>query len=131
MKKNSFSITARVAVGTLFLISGIVVIVLALFTPGSRSATPSSGTINTSGPTLAWDGNAVRTVAANGESTCVENNPHLPGDNCDTFTLTVAGTPAAWAAAGKRIEVKTLAPSGADDYDLVIHKTSNSGPIVD
>jgi hypothetical protein len=33
--------------------------------------------------------------------------------------------------AGKRIEVKTVAPTGADDYDLVIHKTSNSGPIVD
>jgi hypothetical protein len=55
----------------------------------------------------------------------------VEGISCDTFTLTVGGTPADWAAASKRIEVKTLAPNGADDYDLVIHKTDNNGPIVD
>src|SRR5438552_13218610 len=127
MKKNSSSATARVAIGTLFLIASIVLVVLALSTTRSRSATPASGTIT--GPTgspLAWDGNAVGTGAANGESTCVEHDPHLPGDNCDTFFLTVGGTQAAWATASKRIEVKTLAPSGADDYDLVIHKCATA-----
>src|SRR6266404_1735256 len=122
MKTNPSSLRARATIGTLFLIASIVLVVLALSTTRSRSATPGSGTIT--GPTgspLTWDGNAVGTGAANGESTCVENDPHLPGDNCDTFTLTVGGTPADWATAGKRIEVKTLAPGGADDYDLVIH----------
>src|SRR6266481_85590 len=130
MKTNPASLTARVTIGTLFLITGIVLVVLALSTTRSRSATPGSGTIT--GPTgspLAWDGTATPGTppAANGESSCVE------GVNCDTFTLTVGGTQADWATAGKRIEVKTLATgvaSGADDYDLVIHKTSNSGPIV-
>jgi hypothetical protein len=126
MKTNPSSFSARATIGTLFLITGIVLVVLALSTTRSRSATPGSGTIT--GPTgspLAWDGTATGTGAANGESSCVE------GVSCDTFTLSVGGTQADWAAASKRIEVKTVAPTGADDYDLVIHKTDNNGPIVD
>jgi len=126
MKKTSSSIAARATLGALFLIISIVLVVLALFTPGSRSAAPPSGTIaSPTGSPLTWVGTATGTGAANGESTCVE------GVSCDTFTLTVGGTPANWAAASKRIEVKTVAPTGADDYDLVIHKTDNNGPIVD
>ena len=125
MKKAAFPITARVTAATLFLISAIVLILLALSSTRSPSATPATGSIGPAGAPLAWDGTAPGTGAANGESTCIE------GVNCDTFTLTVIGTPADWAAAGKRIEVKTLASTAQDDYDLVIHKTSNSGPIVD
>src|SRR5438132_8678694 len=66
----------------------------------SFAAAPPSGTIaSPAGAALAWDGDAVGSGSASGESTCVENTPHLPGDNCDTFTLTVGGTPADWAAA--------------------------------
>jgi hypothetical protein len=126
MKKSSSSIAARATLGALFLIISIVLVVLALFTPGSRSAAPPSGTINTGGPTLAWDGTAPGVPpSANGESTCVE------GTNCDTFTLTVGGTQGDWVTAGKRIEVRITPPASQDDYDLVIHKTSNSGTIVD
>jgi hypothetical protein len=131
MKRNSSSsLTARATVGALLLIATVVMVLLALFTPTLRSANPASGTI--ASPTalpLAWVGTAPGTGAANGESSCQT----VMGIevNCDTFTLTVGGTPADWATAGKRIEVKTVASTGADDYDLVIHKTSNSGPIVD
>ncbi len=92
----------------------------------TRAANPMTGTINVTTVTpVAWDGTATGTGAVNGESTCVETV------NCDTFMLTVGGTQVDWAAAGKRIEVRTLAPTGADDYDLVIHKTDNNGLIVD
>ncbi len=103
----------------------------------SFAATPPSGTINLTSSPLKWDGrDATGTGAAGGESSCVENNPHLPGDNCDTFTLTVGGTQADWAVASKRIDV-TIAPSDGssnpsqDSYELIIHKTDNTGPIVD
>src|SRR5438128_1610641 len=130
MKKNSSSITARATLGALFLIISIVLVVLALFTPGSRSAAPPSGTIaSPAGSPLAWDGTATGTGSAGGESTCQT----VMGTevNCDTFTLTVGGTQAQWATAGKRIEVRITPPASQDDYDLVIHKTSNSGTIVD
>jgi hypothetical protein len=90
----------------------------------TQGANPTAGSINaTDISPLSWVGTAPGTGAANGESTCVE------GVNCDTFTLTVNGTVASWA--GKRIEVRIVPPASQDDFDLVIHKTSNSGPIVD
>ena len=90
----------------------------------TQGANPAAGSINaTDTSPVPWNGNAAGTGAANGESTCVD------GVSCDTFTLTVNGTVANWA--GKRIEVRISPPASQDDYDLVIHKTSNSGPIVD
>lgn len=89
------------------------------------AANPATGTITpTTTTAVAWVGTATGTGATD-ESTCVE------GVSCDTFTLTVGGTQADWTTASERIEVKTVAPNGADDYDLVIHKGDNSGPIVD
>ena len=125
MKKKAISPVARITAGTLFLISAIALIVLAIFSNRLHSANPASGNIGTGGPALAWTGTATGTGAANGESTCVE------GVSCDTFTLTVTGTMADWAAAGKRIEVKITPPASQDDYDLVIHKDNNSGKIID
>src|ERR1700720_1012483 len=99
MKTTTSSLSARATLGTLFLIAGILLMVFAL-SPRSQSATPGSGTIaSPAASALAWDGDAVGSGSANGEGTCVENDPHLPGDNCDTFFLTVGGTPADWAAA--------------------------------
>src|ERR1700731_1056833 len=106
MKKSSASVTARATLSALFIVIGILLCVLALFTPRSRSANPPSNPASpgfrpTDAP-LAWNGTATPGTppAANGESTCVE------GTNCDTFTLNVGGTQADWAAAGKRIEVR-------------------------
>lgn len=87
-----------------------------------RAANPTSGMISTSSPPLSWNGTALGGTS-NGEATCVE------GANCDTFTLTVAGTPADWA--GKTIQVDVSWVVLAHDYDLYIHKDSNAGPLVD
>jgi hypothetical protein len=125
MKKAAFSRTARVSAATLFVISALVLTLLAISSRRSTSATPPSGSIGPAGAALAWDGTATGTGSASGESTCVE------GVNCDTFTLTVTGTQADWTNAVQRIEVRITPPASQDDYDLVIHKGDNSGKIVD
>jgi uncharacterized repeat protein (TIGR01451 family) len=85
------------------------------------AANPPAGTIGSTGPTLSWDGTAPGGASAN-EATCVD------GVNCDTFTLTVTGTTAEWA--GKVVDVRISWLLPASDFDLYIHKDSNSGPIV-
>src|SRR5438477_3899899 len=125
MKKAASSLTARVTAATLFVLSGLVLLLLAVSSPRLSSATPASGSIGPAGAPVAWDGTATGTGAANGESSCVD------GVNCDTFTLTVTGTQSDWANAGKRIEVKITPPATQDDYDLVIHKDNNSGKTID
>jgi hypothetical protein len=125
MKKNASSLTARASVATLFVISALVLIVLAVSPERSKSASPPAGSMGTASAPLAWDGTAPGTGAGNGESSCVE------GVNCDTFTLTVTGTQADWTNAAKRIEIKIIPPASQDDYDLVIHKGSNAGATVD
>ena len=85
----------------------------------ARASAPTSGTIGAGGPTQTWMGTAVATGAAN-EDVCVE------GVNCDTYTLTVA--PGDYT--NKVISVKVEWAIQANDYDLYIHKDSNTGPIV-
>src|SRR6266403_2313432 len=121
MKKLASSITARAGFAAIFLFSGILLLALAIVIPRLYSAQPASGSIGPATAALVWDGTATGTGAANGESTCVD------GVNCDSFTLTVTGTPADWTNAGKRIEVKITPPASQDDFDLVIHKENNSG----
>ena len=123
MKKGSTSITARATIGALFLITGIVLVVLALSITGVRSAAPSSGTLDPGGPTMNWAGTAVGGGSTD-ESTCVE------GVNCDTFILTLSGTPTNWTGLKARIVISCADPSGLSDYDLYVHKGDNSGPIV-
>src|SRR5437899_12738195 len=89
MKKICSSMTARATLGALFFVIGVFLVVFALFTTGLRSATPSAGTLNPTGPTLNWAGTAAGGGSLD-ESTCVE------GVNCDTFTLTLSGTPTNW-----------------------------------
>src|SRR5713226_4136454 len=83
----------------------------------ARAASPSAGTVSPTAPALAWTGTASGTPSAN-EATCVE------GVSCDTFTLTVSGTPADYA--GKVVAVKIAWSNSANDYDLYVHKDSNS-----
>src|SRR5437899_8461640 len=123
MKKGSTSVTGRATIGALFLITGIVLVVLALSPSGVRSAAPSSGTLDPGGPTMNWAGTALGGGSLD-ESTCVE------GVNCDTFTLTLSGTPSNWAGLKARIVVSCSDPSGLSDYDVYVHKGNNSGPIV-
>jgi hypothetical protein len=96
----------------------------------ARAQNPSSGTVGPSpgGPSAAWDqmiitpGGGVNTEAA-----CVD--PPTPGANCEVFTLTVNGTPAAWA--GQKVRVQLTWQSSGNEYDIWIHKGgSTSGPLV-
>ncbi|MDQ6892346.1 MAG: hypothetical protein M3167_06665 [Acidobacteriota bacterium] len=86
-----------------------------------RAAAPAGGTIGPAGPTLNWTGSAVGGSSA-GESSCVE------GINCDTYTLNVSGAPADYAGNVIAIHIQWINP--VNDYDLYVHKDSNSGPVV-
>src|SRR6266480_5156619 len=123
MKKVSSSMTARATIGALFFVIGVFLVVFLLFTTGVRSATPSSGTLGPTGPAVNWVGTATGGSSLD-ESTCVE------GVNCDTFTLTLSGTPTNWTGLKARIVISCAAPSGVSDYDVYVHKGDNTGPIV-
>src|SRR5438093_3952778 len=124
MKKISTpSVTGRATIGALFFVIGVFLAVFAFFTTSLRSATPNSGTLNPTGPA----GNWVGTAAGGGsldESTCVE------GVNCDTFLVTLSGTPTNCTGLKARIVISCAEPSGGSDYDVYVHKGDNTGPIV-
>src|SRR5207253_502060 len=88
----------------------------------SFAASPTGGTISTSGPTLTWTGTGTGTPpTGGGESDCTE------GVNCDSYNLTISGTSADWTAAGKQVHVQINWTSPSTDYDLYVHKGSLSG----
>src|SRR5436190_6333791 len=79
----------------------------------SFAAAPAAGTISPSGPNLTWNGTASGLPPTGGaEDSCEE------GTNCDTFKLTITGTPADWAAAVKVVHVQINWSSPSTDYDL-------------
>src|SRR5438477_3735951 len=123
MKKISSSMTARATFGALFFVIGVFLVVFAFFATGLRSATPSAGTLDPGGPTVNWAGTAAGGGSLD-ESTCVE------GVNCNTFILTICRTPTNWTGLKARIVISAADPSGATDYDLYVHKGTNSGPLV-
>ena len=86
------------------------------------AAIPSAGSIGPAGPPVTWDGFFAAAAAAPGEEECLE------GVNCDTFVLNVEGAPADWA--GKLVQVSIQWSLATNDFDMYIHKDSNSGPIV-
>src|SRR5215213_6839732 len=112
--------------------TGFILALLTLALPGfnsSHASNPTGGTINATATTpVTWTGTGVGGGALNaplliaGEDLCQE------GLTCDTFTLTVGGTTADWAGKLIRIKIEWLLPT--TDYDLYIHKDSNSGPVV-
>src|SRR5438093_10343285 len=122
-KTPSASMTARATIGALFFVTGIFLIAFGLFTARLDSATPASGTLIPGGPQLNWVGTAVGGGSLD-ESTCVE------GVNCDTFVVTLSGTPTNWSGLKARIVISCADPSGLSDYDLYVHKGDNSGPLV-
>ncbi|HEX8679461.1 MAG TPA: hypothetical protein VF683_05865, partial [Chthoniobacterales bacterium] len=104
----------------LVFIGGALACLLAVFKIGA--ANPTSGTMTLNSPALAWDGTGAGGVSATGEMTCVE------GVSCDTFTITVSGTPTDWL--GKKIAVVISWVVLASDYDVYVHKNSNAGPTI-
>jgi len=78
---------------------------------------------NAIGPTLSWNRYRHRIPpTAGGESACTE------GVNCDSYNLTLSGTPADWTGKQVHVQINWLSPS--DDYDMYVHKGSLSGPVV-
>jgi hypothetical protein len=100
----------------------VIACVIPLYRAGA--AAPSGGTL---GPVVdaqaTWAGTGTGGAAQNGEASCQE------GVNCDTYTLTLSGTPADWTGKNVRVRISWLSPSS--DYDLYVHKDSNTGPLVD
>lgn len=89
------------------------------------AANPESGTIGPAGPNLTWNGTGAGLPPTGGaEDSCEE------GNNCDSFKLTITGTPADWAAAVKVVHVQINWASPSTDYDLYVHKGTLDGPIV-
>src|ERR1041384_1240610 len=95
----------------------------------ARASSPAAGTINATATTpVTWTGTATGGGGLNaplllgGEDLCQE------GLTCDTFTLTVGGTTADWSGKLIHVKIEWLLPT--TDYDLYIHKDSNSGPVV-
>src|SRR5215217_7978482 len=112
--------------------ASFILALLTLALPGfykTRASNPTGGTINSTATTpVTWTGTSVGGGALNaplliaGEDLCQE------GLTCDTFSLTVGGTTADWAGKLIHIKIEWLLP--VTDYDLYIHKDSNSGPVV-
>ena len=115
-----------------FIVVSFIAALLAVMLPNfsnTSASNPSGATINSTTSTpVTWVGTATGGGAINaplligGEDLCQE------GLSCDTFTLTVGGTQADWAGKLIRIKIEWLLP--ATDYDLYIHKDSNTGPLV-
>lgn len=90
----------------------------------SFAANPPGGTITpTATSPVTWQGTAPGVPpTGGGEESCEE------GVNCDTFKLTISGTPADWVAKQVKVRIQWLTP--ASDYDLSVHKGSPNGPLV-
>jgi hypothetical protein len=89
----------------------------------SHAASPAEGMVtSTEGSSVTFTGSAAGTGAANGEGDCVD------GVSCDTFTLNVSGSPADYT--GKVVAIRLNWTLPANDYDLVVHKSSIAGTIV-
>ena len=143
-KKPSSSRTARITLGTLLLFSATLLLCATPFV-GTHAASertkrpvskpkavvsptsgpnPSSGTVNpTDTSPQTWVGTTISPGGVvNMESLCVDNV------NCETYTLTIGGTPADWV--GKKVQVLLTWVSGGNEYDIYIHKGSNTGTLI-
>jgi hypothetical protein len=115
--KESGIFLLRVALACTFLMLSALLGFLAF------AADPASGTIGPSGPGLTWSGTAPGVPPTGGaEDACEE------GTNCDSFALTLSGTPADWVGKQVHVQINWMLP--ASDYDLYVHKGGLDGPIV-
>src|SRR5882724_5635115 len=107
---------------------GVIVVVVAAFCSQplvrARAQNPASGTIHGNDTSaLTWTGSSLAPgFVVNDESKCVD------GVNCDTFTLTIAGSRDDWT--GKRVQVLLTWQHNANEYDIYIHQASNGGMLV-
>lgn len=127
--------TSRITAFIFLILAGFVLLTLSTIAAGPSkkpeltvrgkklpAATPSSGMLNPAGGTVTWSG-TVLGVNVFDETTCAD------GATCDTYTVTLSGTPADWTGKKARVTISWDFTLG-DDFDVVIHKGSNSGPVV-
>src|SRR3712207_5964476 len=82
----------------------------------SFAADPAAGTITPStGTAITWTGTALGVPPTAAED-CIH------GENCDSFKLTISGTPEDWIAAKKQVKVRIQWLANSSDYDLEVHK---------
>src|ERR1700752_4800289 len=143
MKTQSSSITARVTLGTLFFLSGVVFLYAITVngvlgdnhqanspiskskatSVGHNTPTPASGSVGPApgGPSVTWNQGIPTTGVGptkNLESSCIETV------TCETFTLTVNGPQASWA--GQRVQVQLSWGFSENEYDIYIHQGANT-----
>src|SRR5688500_1212131 len=98
-------------------------LILLLITGSLAASQPASGSLGAGSTTaLTWNGTALGGSSPEAETACVE------GITCDTFLLSLSGTPADWDGKNVRVSLSWLLP--VTDYDLYIHKDSITGPLV-
>jgi hypothetical protein len=107
-------------------LSGVVAVLLlfglSLASIPAHASNPSSTTLGpTNGASASWAGSGV-TGATTDETTCVN------GVDCDTFTITLSGSPANYA--NLVLSIKIGWTLGTNDYDVYVHKGDLTGPIV-
>lgn len=96
-------------------------VIVVTFSLSLNAATPGSATLAPiTGATISWSGTIGG--ATTDETTCVD------GVSCDPFTLNLSGTPTSWA--GKFVVIKITWSLSTNDYDLYVHKGSESGAVV-
>ena len=90
----------------------------------ASASDPASGVLSPTGAPINWNGLAVTYVnpVDAAEGACQD------GVNCDTFKLTISGTPADWAGKLAHVEINWTSPTF--DYALSIHKGTVSDPSI-
>ena len=128
MTHNSFRNVRFIRFIAVIFMLGLLAVALPAFYK-TRASSPAAGTMSSTATTpLTWIGTGTGGGTLNaplllgGEDLCQE------GLTCDTFTLTVGGTTADWSGKLIHVKIEWLLPT--TDYDLYIHKDSNSGPVV-
>src|ERR1700720_1110859 len=126
MKTTTSSLSARTILEALLLTFATGFLCAIPFV-GTWAQSPNSGTVNSTGTqTASWVGTTISPGGnSNTESTCIDSGP---GQSCEIFTLTVAGTQADWA--GKKVQVLLTWTSIANEYDIYIHQGTLTGPLI-
>jgi hypothetical protein len=129
-------ITTRTAgsLGVLFLLLCILagVSTAPITSPTVQASSPNSGTITLGSAPITWQGTATAGGAMGdpllglitAEDMCIE------GTSCDTYTLTIGGTPADWINAKKLVHVHLGWAVPTQDFDVYVHRGDLNGPVV-
>jgi len=128
--KRAFISHPRVTAIALVLFAAVATVSVSFLGIAAHAANPTSGTIGTSSTQLTWQGTSPGGVTPNDGIVFKSEDLCQEGINCETFTLTVSGTPADWAAAKKLVHVNLNWQLPTSDFDLYIHKGSLTGDVV-